>query len=148
MQPSTHRRVHGAELKAQVIAACHAPGASVAAVALAHGLNANLVRKWLIGRGLKRAGLASPAPQPAPQAQAATFRGLAGAPLRFMPVELATRADAASATVAGASAPASGVEATIHIHACRGELQLDVCWPATRADACATLLREWLALAR
>ncbi|BDI04471.1 transposase [Sphaerotilus microaerophilus] len=90
MQPSTHRRVHGAQLKAQVIAACHAPGASVAAVALAHGLNANLVRKWLIGRGLK----------------------LAGAPLRFMPVELATQADAASATVAGASAPASGVEAT------------------------------------
>ncbi|MEJ8849569.1 hypothetical protein [Variovorax rhizosphaerae] len=31
--------------------------ASVAAVALAHGFNANLVRKWLRGRGLQGAGL-------------------------------------------------------------------------------------------
>jgi transposase len=52
--------VHGAEFKAQVLAACRQPGASVAAVALAHGLNVNLVRKWLVGRGLKRTGLVAP----------------------------------------------------------------------------------------
>ncbi len=40
------RRRHGAQLKAQVIAECVAPGASVASVALAHGLNANLVHRW------------------------------------------------------------------------------------------------------
>ncbi|MDQ0086591.1 transposase [Variovorax boronicumulans] len=40
------RRRHAAELKRQVLAACAAPGASVAQVALAHGLNANLVHKW------------------------------------------------------------------------------------------------------
>jgi transposase len=40
------RRRHGAELKAKVLAECGAPGASVAQVALAHGLNANLVHKW------------------------------------------------------------------------------------------------------
>lgn len=40
------RRRHGDELKRQVLAECEAPGASVAKVALAHGLNANLVHKW------------------------------------------------------------------------------------------------------
>ncbi len=40
------RRRHNAEFKHQVLAACAQPGASVAAVALAHGLNDNLVHKW------------------------------------------------------------------------------------------------------
>ena len=54
------RRVHAAGFKAKVLAQCQEPGASVAAVAMANGLNANLVRKWLAGRGLKRAGLVVP----------------------------------------------------------------------------------------
>lgn len=40
------RRRHSPQLKAGVLAACNAPGASVAAIALAYGLNANLVHKW------------------------------------------------------------------------------------------------------
>jgi transposase len=40
------RRRHGSELKALVLAECAEPGASVARVALKHGLNANLVHKW------------------------------------------------------------------------------------------------------
>ncbi len=40
------RRRHSAELKTRVLAECAEPGASVAAVALAHGLNANLVHRW------------------------------------------------------------------------------------------------------
>lgn len=40
------RRRHSAQLKAQVLAECAKPGASVAAVALANGLNANVVHKW------------------------------------------------------------------------------------------------------
>lgn len=40
------RRRHAADLKQRVLAACAEPGASVAQVALAHGLNANLVHKW------------------------------------------------------------------------------------------------------
>lgn len=43
-KPTSHRR-HDADLKRQVIAACAAPGASVAQVALSYGLNANLVHK-------------------------------------------------------------------------------------------------------
>jgi len=40
------RRRHSAELREKVLAACAEPGASVAAVALANDLNANLVHKW------------------------------------------------------------------------------------------------------
>lgn len=54
------RRVHGAGFRATVLAACRQPGASVAAVAPAHGPNVDLVRKWLVGRGLKRSGLDAP----------------------------------------------------------------------------------------
>jgi transposase len=40
------RRRHSKELKEQVLAECAQPGASVAGVALAHGINANVVHKW------------------------------------------------------------------------------------------------------
>ena len=40
------RRRHPSELKACVLRECAEPGASVASVALTHGLNANLVHKW------------------------------------------------------------------------------------------------------
>ena len=43
------RRRHAAALKREVLAQCAAPGASVAQVAMAHGLNANLVHKWRRG---------------------------------------------------------------------------------------------------
>ncbi|MBS1212117.1 MAG: hypothetical protein H6R26_733 [Proteobacteria bacterium] len=41
------RRYHSVEFKQQVVDACSQPGASIAAVALAHGINANLARRWL-----------------------------------------------------------------------------------------------------
>ena len=44
-------RRHADELKARMLAACAVPGASVAAAAQAHGLNANLVHKWRRGCG-------------------------------------------------------------------------------------------------
>lgn len=40
------RRRHEAGLKQRVLAECAVAGASVAKVAMAHGLNANLVHKW------------------------------------------------------------------------------------------------------
>lgn len=40
------RRVHSPQLKATVLARCAEAGASVAAIALEHGLNANLVHRW------------------------------------------------------------------------------------------------------
>ena len=44
-KPKTRRR-HERELKTQVLAECSVPGASVAKVAMSHGINANLVHKW------------------------------------------------------------------------------------------------------
>lgn len=41
------RRRHEPEFKAQVIEACLEPGVSVAAVALANGLHANFLRRWV-----------------------------------------------------------------------------------------------------
>ena len=65
MHPNrSKRRDHSAEFKTQVLAECRQPGASVAAVAIAHGLNPNIVRKWLAGRNLKRMGAAMPTPAP------------------------------------------------------------------------------------
>lgn len=42
------RRRHSAQFKAMVIQECLRPGVSIAAVALAHGLNANMLRKWVV----------------------------------------------------------------------------------------------------
>jgi transposase len=42
----THRRQHERSFKAELVAQCLVPGASVAAVALAGGVNANLLFKW------------------------------------------------------------------------------------------------------
>lgn len=44
---SLPRRRHSAEFKARVLAECAKPGASVAGVALANGINANMVHKWM-----------------------------------------------------------------------------------------------------
>lgn len=77
MHPNnSSRRIHSAEFKAQVLSECRQPGASVSAVAIAHGLNTNVVRKWLAGRGLKRMGTA-----------AAAARGTAPS-LQFVAVEV------------------------------------------------------------
>jgi transposase len=57
---SRKRRRYGRELKAQILAECEAPGASVAKVAMTHGINANVVHGW---RKLARDGQVTPAPQ-------------------------------------------------------------------------------------
>jgi transposase-like protein len=49
---STHqtRRTHRTytpAFKAQLVAACHTPGASIAALAHQHGMNANVLHRWL-----------------------------------------------------------------------------------------------------
>jgi transposase len=41
------RRKHSDDFKAQVVAACSQPGVSIAAVSMAHGVNANLARRWI-----------------------------------------------------------------------------------------------------
>lgn len=41
------RRKHSDEFKANAVASCMQPGMSMAAVAMAHGINANLLRRWV-----------------------------------------------------------------------------------------------------
>jgi len=44
----TGRRTYSREYKLEVVEECEVPGTSVAAVALAHRINANLVRRWIV----------------------------------------------------------------------------------------------------
>lgn len=55
------RRRYGAELKQQILAECAEPGASVAGIALSHGINANVVHKWRREAGGALPALQAPA---------------------------------------------------------------------------------------
>jgi transposase len=138
MQPKSHRRVHGAEFKAQVLAECEQPGASVAAIALAHGLNVNLLRKWLVGRGIKRTGL--PAPRTSATHALPAADEPAAAPVQFIPVEFESAAPAADEATTGSTSD-------IHVELTRGGTLLCVRWPATHAASCAAWLQELAAAA-
>jgi transposase len=52
------RRMHSAEFRAEVLQACRQSGASVAAIALRNGLNANLVHRWRRLEGRRGDGVA------------------------------------------------------------------------------------------
>ena len=112
------RRPHGGELKARVLAECLQQGVSVAKVALAHGLNANLVHKW------RRA------------AEAASARAAA----------LAHSRDSAGAFIALALPPqrAAVVPPDIRIELRRGATAVEITWPITAAADCAAWMRELL----
>lgn len=146
MHPNTApRRVHDAQFKAAVLAACNEPGASISAVALAHGLNANLVRKWRHGRGLKRSGLAMTGAQTPSAltrtAAAAAAPSLLAAHASFLPVEMIRTAAAAAGPALGAE-PTAPCEATIDIELKRGAAILGVRWPVSSAGDCAAWLRK------
>lgn len=112
------RRRHGDELKAKVLAQCEEPGASVAAVAQSHGLNANLVHKW---RRCRRRQ--SPANEAAPIDDKVVDA--------FVALQL--------------PAPATQQPAPdIRIEVRRGATTITMAWPVQAAGECATWLREWL----
>ena len=57
------RRRYGTQFKAMVLAQCDEPGASVAQVAMAHGINDNVVHRWRqLARQRQAADLVAPAP--------------------------------------------------------------------------------------
>jgi transposase len=120
------RRRHSAEFKAQVLAACAEPGASVAAVALSFGLNDNLVHQWRRGRGASplRGAASTTVAEPAPE---------------FVALSLPAP-PAASAPSRTADAPAE----TIRLELRRGALGVSVVWPIAAAADCASWLRELL----
>jgi len=109
------RRTHTAEFKAQVVAACSVPGVSSAAVAMAHGINANLARRWVLQ--VERGGgvLARDSNNTVPTA--------------FVPVQLP----------AAQAAPTD-----IRVELRRGPIAISVSWPCAAASECAAWMRELL----
>ena len=61
------RRDHSPELKRELVRQCLLPGASVSSIAMAHGINANLVFKWRREHLAVEAPGADPAQASAPQ---------------------------------------------------------------------------------
>lgn len=118
------RRQHSDEFKANAVAACMRPGISMAAVAMAHGINANLLRRWVQEVEMTpSAGLVRTTP--APVAKAPTSKSL------FVPLSL--------------PAPAAPVPMEdIRIELQHGATAVTVTGPASAAGECAAWVRELL----
>jgi len=112
------RRRHGDELKAKVLIECEEPGASVAAVAQSHGLNANLVHKW---RRERR-----------PQAEANEAR------------PIADKMASAFVALQLPAPPTAQPAPDIRIELRRGATTVNIAWPGQAASECAAWLRDWL----
>jgi len=134
---SGSRRRHSDDLKAEVLAACSKPGASISGVALAHGLTANLVRKWRSGRGTKRGGMAI-----TPAARSQTPLPPLGAAAEFVALEMPRPPNAAARAAVEPTAAVPSVEPLIHVELRRGPLHLNVRWPTAAAEDCGAWLRE------
>lgn len=54
------KRTYDEAFKADLVRQCRVPGTSVAATAMAHGINPNLVRRWMVQQGARGASPALP----------------------------------------------------------------------------------------
>jgi transposase len=129
MEHSNSRRRHSAQFKAEVLAACAQPGASLAGVALTFGLNANLVRQWRRGRGTKRAG-----------DLVATMPGGGAGSQQFIALSLPAPVTAPGQRPSSPAQPAGDIRVELR----RGTLQVAVSWPLAGGADCAGLLRDLL----
>lgn len=119
-KPGRRRRHHPEEFKQAVIAACCEPGASVAGIAMANGVNANQVRRWMRERGIEP-------------------------PRRRLPMPVLETASAFSpAFVQLPIAPATPALRDIRIEVRRGNTAIKVDWPVQASGDCAAWLRDWL----
>jgi transposase len=99
------------------VAACLQPGVSIASVALARGLNANLLRRWIVDAEQEEAARPS-----VPRAITAPENSFVALPLPLTP----------------------GDRPPIQIEVRRGSLTLSVQWPSAALHECAIWLREVL----
>ena len=111
------RREHSAEFEAQIVAACASPGVSIAAVAMANGVNANLARRWVLDAERRSCAGAL--------ARAAS----SAVPTAFVPVQLP---------------PVEAAPADIRIALRRCATVINVSWPCAAASQCAAWMRELL----
>ena len=117
------RRRYTEEFKKQAIEACLQPGVSMASVALANGLNANLLRRWVIERQEAVAGTGILPDQHPLEITEPSIPGL-------VPI-----------TVAMPEIPPSG-EIKIEIH--RNQMLISITWPVSQSTSCADWLRDLL----
>ena len=117
------RRRYTEEFKKQAIAACLQPGISMASVALANGLNANLLRRWVTERQEATAGSVTLPDQHPLEITEPSIPGL-------VPI-----------TVAMPEIPPSG-EIKIEIH--RNQMLISITWPVSQSTSCADWLRDLL----
>ena len=108
------RRFYEPQLKRQIVAESQAPGASVAGVAVAHGINANIVHRWI--------------------------REQAGSPLTAPQGFVALSVQAAEP----AQTAADSGKTDIRIELRRGATLVNIAWPAAQAGECAVWMRELL----
>lgn len=118
------RRIHSDEFKASAVASCMQPGMSMAAVAMAQGVNANLLRRWVRDAEMNsRVTVVSSAATDVPKDQ--------DAKTSFVPVSLPPPVQAARAP-------------DVRIELRRGPMAVIVTWPASAASECAAWMRELL----
>lgn len=117
------RRVHSADFKAKSVAACMHPGVSMAAVAMANGVNANLLRRWV--RAAETPSIGSLPKAAVPSHNRPVTPPLSAA---FVPMQLPTPAPATD----------------IRIELRRGATAISVSWPVDAGPACAQWMRELL----
>jgi transposase len=120
--PGRRRGRYSEAFKAQIVAACEAPGVSTAAVALANGLNANLVRRWVaLARGEDASG--------SPLALSSHATG----------THKPTPAFVSLPVLPSASSPA----AEIRLELRSGTQLLTLYWPLSAAGLCLQALKDW-----
>lgn len=117
VQPKRRRR-HSAEFKQKVVQACLQPGVSIAAIALHHRLNANLLRRWVAAHEAR--DVATPVHEPMIRPSA-----------EFVALPLPTPA-----------APPALQDIVIEVR--RGAATVTVRWPSTAAAECTNWLQGWL----
>ena len=121
-QDRPRRREYSQQFKAEILARCAQPGASVGGVALAQGLHSNMVHRW-IREQRERQTSAPPA-------------------FVSLPMHTASCVPALESISAGCPAPADEpLLPEVHLQIQRGELLVRLQCPLSQ---CAALLRELL----
>ena len=126
----THR-TYSPQFKADLVAACQRPGTSIAALALQHGMNANVLHRWLKEYGQGRHRLDSVDAVTAPDQPVKPA---------FIPIALALP-EPGGLSQPNVSKAAAG---NIRIECLRNGLSITVDWPLSGANECAQMLREVL----
>lgn len=121
------RREYSTAFKASVLAQTREPAASVAGVALIHGLHPNMVHRWLREQRLAREQV---------QPQRPAFVSL--------PIPEVVADEHMAHPAATAATQAGGDGQVIRIELQRAATSITMAWPVTAAAQCAVALRELL----